>query len=254
MQSEVNSIVVKTPHFTATLSKAGEQGIVVSFPQHTKSREVLMSFSRMVQSMSAQFILDVIPSIRSVTLIFDVYAMVKNGIEKPQTWMVEKARQLLIRFNHGENTPVFRRLRIPVCYHPDLGLDISALCTAKRLSESDVVDIHTSVTYQVLMLGFLPGFAYMGYVNERLQVSRHAHPRRRVEAGSVGIAGKQTGIYPLSSPGGWFIIGRTPLQVFTPDDPTTPTLFLPGDEVQFYPITLQEFKNFSTEKFNPVVL
>ncbi|MCS6975242.1 MAG: 5-oxoprolinase subunit PxpB, partial [Cyclobacteriaceae bacterium] len=228
MPSGVNSVIVKTSNLTVTLSGAGEQGITVSFPHHPESREIIVSFSRMVQSMSVQFILDVIPSIRSVTLIFDVYAMVKHGIEKPQTWMLETTQQLIIQFNPENISPSFRRLRIPVCYHPDFGLDLTALCAAKRLSESEVVDIHTSVTYRVLMLGFLPGFAYMGYVNERLQVTRHAQPRRRLEAGSVGIAGKQTGVYPLPSPGGWFIIGRTPLQVFTPDRATSPTLFLPG--------------------------
>lgn len=93
------------------------------------------------------------------------------------------------------------------------------------------------------MIGFLPGFAYMGEVDEKISIPRRPQPRLRVEAGSVGIADKQTGIYPLASPGGWQIIGKTPLTIFNKKE-DNPTYFQPGDEVQFYSISEDEFENY----------
>jgi len=102
------------------------------------------------------------------------------------------------------------------------------------LSADAVVDLFTGTSYRVYMIGFLPGFAYMGEVDERIAVPRRSSPRLKVPKGSVGIAGRQTGIYPLESPGGWQIIGRTEVELFTPDD-HSPCLLRPGDNVRFVP-------------------
>lgn len=134
-------------------------------------------------------------------------------------------------------------VRIPVCYDSSLGPDLVSLANTHGLSAEEVIQIHTSRLYSVYMLGFLPGFAYMGTVDPRIQTPRRAAPRTQVPAGSVGIAGMQTGIYPLASPGGWQLIGRTPLPVFQPDA-SSPSLLQPGDHVQFYPITLQAFETW----------
>jgi inhibitor of KinA len=104
--------------------------------------------------------------------------------------------------------------------------------------------LHTSTIYRVYMLGFLPGFAYMGLVDEKISSSRKQNPVT-VEAGSIGIAGKQTGIYPLRSPGGWQIIGRTPLKLFDKEK-INPVLFKSGDQVQFYSITKDEFEDIKS--------
>jgi inhibitor of KinA len=101
------------------------------------------------------------------------------------------------------------------------------------------------------MIGFLPGFAYMGSVDKRIATARLEKPRTVVPEGSVGIAGEQTGIYPVDSPGGWNIIGRTPVKLFDVNK-SEPTLFQPGDKVEFYSITLREFESFNHEKFKPV--
>lgn len=133
-------------------------------------------------------------------------------------------------------------IKIPVCYEGNFAPDLAALALQKQLTEQEVVNIHTTTIYNVYMIGFLPGFSYMGEVNERIAVPRKQHPTQ-VLAGSVGIAGSQTGIYPLNSPGGWQIVGRTPLRLFDPFVPE-PVKLQAGDKVQFYSITQQEFDSY----------
>ena len=129
-----------------------------------------------------------------------------------------------------DNKP--RVIEIPVSFSANDAPDLDYVAESKQLKPSDVIDIFTSQTYRVYMLGFLPGFAYMGKVDERIAMPRRSSPRLRVPKGSVGIAGRQTGIYPLESPGGWQIIGRTNLELFTPRE-NPPCLLRPGDYVKF---------------------
>ena len=124
---------------------------------------------------------------------------------------------------------------IPVCYGGGLGPDLPAVAEHAGLSISDVIEIHARESYRVYMLGFLPGFAYMGSVPETIAMPRRPSPRVRVPAGSVGIAGRQTGVYPLIAPGGWQLIGATPLLPFRVDQPM-PFMFRPGQSVRFEPI------------------
>lgn len=125
-----------------------------------------------------------------------------------------------------------RTIDIPVCYDAECGLDLDLLAREIGLSNDDVIALHTGAAYHVHFLGFLPGFAYMGGVPDVLRVPRHASPRTRVPAGSVAIAGAQAGIYPSDTPGGWRILGRTPLAVFDPSR-SVPSLLQPGDRVRF---------------------
>jgi inhibitor of KinA len=131
---------------------------------------------------------------------------------------------------------------IPVCYSQKFALDIDYISAQNKLSVDEIIHLHTSKTYKVYMLGFLPGFTYMGEVDYRIEIARKGSPVK-LFAGAVGIAGKQTGIYPLESPGGWQIIGKTPIKIFKKDD-KNPVLFQPGDEVKFYSITEHEFENY----------
>jgi inhibitor of KinA len=122
-----------------------------------------------------------------------------------------------------------------------LAPDIISLAETHELSVEEVISLHTAKIYRVYMIGFLPGFAYMGSVDEKLTTPRRMQPRTIVPAGSVGIAGEQTGIYPFDSPGGWQLIGQTPLQMFDATG-ATPCYLHPGDEVQFHAISIEEFK------------
>lgn len=130
---------------------------------------------------------------------------------------------------------------IPVCYGGEHGPDMQTLAQAHDMSEADVIDLHTAATYQVAMTGFAPGFPYLLGLDSRLATPRRETPRTRVSAGSVGIAGGQTGIYPSELPGGWQLIGRTPLRLFQADDAEHPCLLVPGDQVRFLAIDAARF-------------
>ncbi len=137
-------------------------------------------------------------------------------------------------------------IRIPVCYETICAPDLLSLASIKGITTDELIRLHSSTTYRVFMNGFLPGFAYMGKVDETIAAPRLTTPRQKVPAGSVGIAGDQTGIYPMESPGGWQLIGRTPLALFNTDS-SKPCLIEPGDQVQFYPISWNEFQNWSAQ-------
>lgn len=131
-------------------------------------------------------------------------------------------------------------IEVPVCYGGQFGPDLPYVARHAALPVDEVVRRHASTEYRVFMLGFLPGFPYLGVVDPALHVGRHAVPRTRVPAGSVGLAGQQTGIYPADSPGGWQIIGRTPLRLFDPAA-SPPALLQAGDHVRFVPVSARVF-------------
>lgn len=130
---------------------------------------------------------------------------------------------------------------VPVCYGGEFGPDLEEVAAHHVLDIEEVIQLHCIPLYQVYMIGFTPGFAYLGGLDERLHTPRKNEPRKKVLAGSIGIADQQTGIYPIDSPGGWQLIGRTPLRVFDPDR-ETPFLIQAGDFVRFRPITEMEFE------------
>lgn len=136
--------------------------------------------------------------------------------------------------------PASEPTRLPVCYGGEWGPDLDRVATVTGLSPSAVVDLHARVVYRVFMVGFSPGFPYLGILDRRLHVPRLPTPRTRVVAGSVGLAGAQTGIYPNDTPGGWNLIGRTPVPLFD-QTRSDPSLLKPGGRVRFYPISPAEF-------------
>jgi KipI family sensor histidine kinase inhibitor len=127
-----------------------------------------------------------------------------------------------------------RQVEVPVTYGGEYGIDLEAVAHHCQLQTKDVIRIHSEKIYTVFMMGFTPGFPYMGKLDDAISMPRLKAPRTRVPAGTVAIAGSQTGIYPMDSPGGWQLIGWTPLQLFNPES-ETPFLFSPGDEVKFTP-------------------
>lgn len=187
------------------------------------------------------YISDLIPAYSSLTVYYDV-PLVHTNEQCAFDTMAELIENITAEtLKQKEQTA--RIIDIPVCYESKYAYDIYEIALEKNLSPEEVIAIHTSKTYRIYMLGFLPGFAYMGEVDDQIAVPRKELPRTNVEAGSVGIAGKQTGIYPLLSPGGWQIIGRTPVKLFS-KEAANPVLFQPGDEVKFYSITEHEFADY----------
>jgi len=136
---------------------------------------------------------------------------------------------------------------IPVCYDAELGPDLADVSDLTGLATEEIVKLHTGPEYPIYFLGFSPGFAYLGGLSPALAVPRLASPRKLVPAGSVAIGGEQTGIYPTNSPGGWRIIGRTPVRLFKPSDASRPTLFQPGDRVRFRSISRSRFEEISRD-------
>jgi len=196
----------------------------------------IKSFNNFILSQKLKEIKDIIPSYHTLTLIYDIELM-----DAP----LEFANDLIEKFTSERktiiaSTAINEIIAVPVCYDESFGIDLISMSKKLNLSTTEIIKIHTENIYQVYCLGFMPGFAYMGDVNTKIQMARHQQPRQIVSAGSVGIAGAQTGIYPMYSPGGWQIIGRTPIKIFD-KNPKVLSKFKMGDQIKFYPITRAEF-------------
>ena len=186
---------------------------------------------------------DIIPAYCTVTWAYDIVALRKNyPITSAYQFMRTEIEKIYhqsdsqnVSANRITNQPPNRRIEIPVQYYTDGSFDLQNLAQQRAMSVETFISIHTEKTYRVYLLGFLLGFAYMGSVDERIAAPRLAQPRQIIPAGSVGIAGEQTGIYPVSSPGGWNIIGRTDVKLFDTKK-ENPILLNVGDTIKFIPL------------------
>jgi inhibitor of KinA len=227
---------------------AGDSAIVVEFEARIDPavNAQAISLAEAVQAAGVAGVRDVVPTYRSVAIHFDPLRTDIDAL----TGEVDRALASGSSSSAAARSPI----RIPVCYGGEFGPDLPAVAAYAGCSEQTVVLAHTATTYRVFMLGFVPGFAYLGIVDQRIAMPRHAVPRVRVPARSVAIAGVQTGIYPSETPGGWRLIGRTPLPPFDPDRPE-PFLMKAGDAVQFYAIERAEYdrvsKSTTTEDTGP---
>lgn len=217
-----------------TIKPYGDQAVLVEFEAaidpliHAQVSELYQALSQA----STKGIKALIPAYHSLTICYD-----------PSLVSMEKLNAFIASFS--DNKPVApssaKTLHIPVCYDASFALDMDFVLEQMQLSKAALIELHTKDIYQVYMLGFLPGFAYLGKVSAQLFCPRKEHPRLKIPAGSVGLAGYQTGIYPAESPGGWQIIGRCPIAVFN-FDLEEPFLFEVGNQVKFEAIDLATFK------------
>ena len=227
-----------------TISPLGDGVLLVSFGNEIDegvNGNVLQLFHQLKNRWP--FILDLVPAYSSLAVYYDVLSLhtkEKPAFERMKEWLLPLLQQL--QTNEGSSG---RKVRIPVCYAKAFSPDLEDLAAQKNLSSAEVIQLHTSRSYHVYMIGFLPGFPYMGKVDSRIATPRRSSPRTSVAAGSVGIAGEQTGVYPFDSPGGWNIIGCTPVPLFDPHK-KEPVLLQPGDSVTFYPISEDEFENYQS--------
>jgi inhibitor of KinA len=205
------------------------------------SQRTLQLF-RQLQQHPLPGVLNLVPAYASLSVFYDPVQIRRQGLregsafEQVAAW-IEGLPVGTMQDKDGKD------LRIPVCYGSNWGPDLEELAAFAGLPAGEVVRLHHQSTYRVYMIGFLPGFPYLGEVDPRIAMPRKERPRLSVAAGSVGIAGGQTGIYPFDSPGGWQIIGRTPLSMFDADQ-ENPALLSPGMTVEFYPITPDEFAHY----------
>lgn len=182
----------------------------------------------------------VVPSYCSLSVHYDPLKISCSEL-KDILWALEKA-------SDTADIPEPRTIEIPVCYGGEFGQDIDFVALHNGISVDAVVQIHTGAAYHIFAIGFAPGFCYLGGLDSRLHTPRLETPRVRVAAGSVGIAGAQTGVYPLESPGGWRLIGRTPLRLFSPER-QHPILYQAGDSIRFRSVSADEFHHLNQLEF-----
>ena len=187
---------------------------------------------------------DLVPAFCSLAVHYDPLAFA-SATRSPFA-MLSALLTPLIEQATGAVPEPSRMIEIPVCYGGDYGEDLDAVARAHALTPDQVIQLHSAPTYFVGMLGFAPGFPYLAGLDPRLATPRRATPRARVPAGSVAIGGDHTGIYPLESPGGWHLIGRTPLTLFDLGR-KAPALLGPGDEVRFVAVTAETFERIQRE-------
>ncbi|MGJ0191782.1 5-oxoprolinase subunit PxpB [Pantoea sp. RRHST58] len=203
----------------------GEQAVVLELepPVSLQSQQRIWGLTQRLQQYEQ--VAEVIPGMNNITLLLrDPQQNALDAIEHLQRWW-EESEELEISS---------RLVEIPVVYGKAAGPDLQVVADHAAMTPKQVVELHSSTDYMVYFIGFQPGFPYLGGLDSRLHTPRRAEPRVSVPAGSVGIGGSQTGVYPLASPGGWQLLGQTPVALFNPRQ-QPPTLLRPGDSVRFVP-------------------
>lgn len=207
-------------------------------------RQVL-SVRRALEHASIPGVVEIASASASVAVFFDPARAIEAGAaeESVIAWIEERIQAAVPEPKKLRlPKPDFRLVRVPVCFDLDLAPDLAEVAANAGLSVAEVVEAYCAVEYLVSCIGFTPGFPYLSGLPAKLTAPRRAMPRQEVPAGSVAIGGDQTGIYPLASPGGWNLIGRTPLALFD-SAKNPPALLSPGDSVRFQPISLDEFSD-----------
>lgn len=227
----------------------GDQAVTFSLPPIIKEEHHIrvMAMKTWLLENSFHGLKDVIVAYSSLTLLYDAYQVRRTLlVESPSLFAMNQLREAHRQTEHSSVSIEPKLLRIPVCYEPPFSPDLETVSAFTGIAEEQIIRMHSEKKYRVYMIGFLPGFPYLGEVDQRIVTPRKTTPRQKVEAGSVGIAGSQTGIYPLDSPGGWQIIGKTPFRLFEKNG-EPPVILEPGNSVEFYSITRKEFENFTEQ-------
>lgn len=225
----------------------GDTALTVDFGNiiSLKINDNVISIFKKLQQQPIEGMTEAVPAYSSLAIYYDITAIHKKVSEEKTVFDRMKIRVLAFLEKEIEDYPYEKRVvTIPVCYENEFATDMNWITDKLKITWEELIQLHTSNLYRVYMLGFLPGFAYMGEVDDTIVLPRKQQPSN-VIAGSVGIAGKQTGVYPLDSPGGWQIVGRTPLKFFNKEN-KEPTLVQAGDSVKFISISKDEFENIKS--------
>jgi len=221
---------------------AGDRGLLVELgdeidPQINKTVRIL---NLLILRSNIQGVVETIPTYRSILVYYDPIKIEVRELCVIIRKLASKKQEITL--------PEPKLIEIPVCYGGEFGPDIEIVAQSHNLTIEEVIKLHSQPLYQIYMMGFTPGFPFLGVLPELLATPRLSTPRLQVPAGSVGIAGNQTGIYPITSPGGWNLIGRTPLKLFSPER-KEPFLYAPGDFIRFRPISLEEFQEIHGKEY-----
>lgn len=217
-----------------TYQPYGENAILISWPNEISesNRQEIYIFNQKIQSLVPKYIIETVTAYCSLTIYLQS--------DCNQKALLTKLKSLQLKQKYIVNQS--KLWEIPVCYDLSLGLDLKELAQQKKLSVEKVIQLHSQTIYTVDFLGFLPGFPYLSGLNPMLHTPRLKTPRQSITKGSIGIGGNQTGIYPIDSPGGWNIIGQTPLSFFDPNKPQ-PCFIRPLDTIKFQVINFDEFND-----------
>lgn len=214
----------------------GDSALLVEF-----GRQIDEAANERVQALAAalglpapNWLVDTIPAFASLLICYDALAVDYEGAAA----YVAKLAAGAVAVGEAKKRRIWE---LPVCYEPEFGPDMPDMEQICGLSRQEIIAIHSGRDYKIFMLGFLPGFAYLGGLDPRIAAPRLASPRQSIEAGSVGIGGEQTGIYPYVSPGGWRLLGKTPLTLYDPRR-TEPIFYQAGDYIRFCPIDREEYE------------
>ena len=218
-------------------------------PEETLDR-VLNAFQRL-RSAAIPGVIELAPAYTSVAVFFDPIAVSKTSTTKDELFdaLAERVRGVVTggvdagSYVRRKRSDV-RLIEIPVCYDADFGPDLDDVARHAQISTKEVVHLHSAAEYRVACIGFVPGFPFLTGLPKAIATPRRSTPRKEISPGAVGIGGAQTGVYPLRAPGGWNLIGRTPLILFDPAN-DSPTLLHAGDRVRFRAITRAEFDSLN---------
>lgn len=221
-----------------TITIAGDSALNIEFSRviSEETSRLIRSAAQMLEARPIEGVVELVPTICSLMVVYDPCII---GYDE----LLEALSSRLVNL-HASQAGARRIFIIPVCYGGEYGPDIETVAEHAGLTVDEVIAIHSSHDYLIDMLGFLPGFAYLGGLDSRLHTPRLSTPRTSIPAGSVGIGGAQTGVYPLSSPGGWRLIGRTPVRPYDPSR-ERPILYAAGDYLRFVPVDEDEYLTLS---------
>ena len=226
--------MAKTASFSTVFQPASDQSLLVYLGNRItpKTHTLVRKLLNLLESERIAGVRNLHPAYCSLLVTFDAQKLRHDQLKKLLKMYVTRLGEVRLAPS--------RQIEIPVCYGGDFGPDLAEVATIHGLNPEQVIELHSSVTYLVYFLGFVPGFAYLGELPKALMTPRLPMPRRKVPAGSVGIAGNQTGVYPFATPGGWRLLGRTPLPLFRPEQDSLSLLSI-GDHVRFQPISAERF-------------
>jgi inhibitor of KinA len=223
----------------------GESAITFDLggPIDAQRNSTILSMRKNILADPFPGLVDVVTGYSSLTLIYD-WPLLHAQLSDPAKSYQHLERYLTDIYNATNKHDTVQEIlhRIPVCYDPLMAQDLVTLSDQLKLDAAEIIKLHHEAVYNIYMIGFLPGFPYLGLLPDKLFSERKRTPAK-VPAGAVAIAGRQTGIYPFSSPGGWNIIGRTPVTLFDPSK-YPPVKWQAGDQVKFFPISLDEFNQY----------
>ena len=229
----------RVPDSSARLLSNGDTALSVEFGERidrATSERVLALYDRLARA-ALPGVVELLPTFRSLMIHYDPVRTSRATLARELAPMLEGLQGV---------KPATRRWSIPVCYDPQFALDLEEVASRTGLAPSEVIELHSTTTYHVYMIGFLPGYPYLGDLPARLALPRRENPRTQVPMGAVAIATTQTAVYTLQGPGGWHILGRTPLPLWSRRR-NPPALLAPGDQVRFAPIARDEFERLARQ-------